>query len=448
MKRSIIMLLVLIFILCTAGIAMAATNNSPYLDVPRDNWTYSAIQQLAKAGIINTEYSEFKGERVSTRYELAGIVANAMTKYDKADAQGKKLIDKLAAEFDSELKWLSVSPKRDSLETRVNKIEGKMSNVPRFYGNFMQYYDYAKTDGRPSQNKLYTDMRFGMVGNIGDEWKYQVKYIMIGNASANISYRDTISPDPQLQLLNVVNDNFYGGRLLIGKYWIGFTSNMENSVYPDSVRGIGYKKKVGDVTLGLNYGMLDWRPITVSTTDGSYTTVPGAIQPKVTKISADGKIGKTFVGVAGWKFDGYVQGSSPIFTKLSELQIKQPISKDLLLKYNYGKTDAKTQNSFYSVKMQYKDIDLKKVGSNRSTVEYHNIGNKSLIDAEVAEIYTDATSTRGINAGNGLKGFGFTYSFVPYKNVEWKMVIYPNNESVAGTTAKTTTFRTKMDFSF
>ena len=62
-----------------------------------------------KAGIVEG-YGDgtYRGDRLTTRYEMAEVVAKAMARSDKADASLKALIDKLAVEFASELNTLGV----------------------------------------------------------------------------------------------------------------------------------------------------------------------------------------------------------------------------------------------------------------------------------------------------------------------------------------------------
>ena len=107
MKKSLIVTLALVFILGIAGTAFAAAN--PFVDVPAKHWAYESVSKLAAAGIVDG-YGDgtFRGDKTMTRYEMAQIVAKAMAKSDKADAQMKATIDKLAVEFAAELNNLGV----------------------------------------------------------------------------------------------------------------------------------------------------------------------------------------------------------------------------------------------------------------------------------------------------------------------------------------------------
>lgn len=130
MKKIICLLTLVTMLVITSASALAATPPSSFSDVPAKHWAYGAIAKLAKDGII-TGYGDgtFRGDRTMTRYEMAQIVANAMTKEDKANAENKALINKLAAEFSNELNKLDA--KVTKLDQRVTKLEDKFS----FYGS-------------------------------------------------------------------------------------------------------------------------------------------------------------------------------------------------------------------------------------------------------------------------------------------------------------------------
>lgn len=113
MKRILAIILTVMVVLSAAGTVFAA---NPF-DVPAKHWAYDAVAKLAKAGIIDG-YGEgaFRGDQLFNRYEMAQIVANAMSHASKADAGNKDLIDKLAVEFETELRTLG---------TQVKKLEDR-----------------------------------------------------------------------------------------------------------------------------------------------------------------------------------------------------------------------------------------------------------------------------------------------------------------------------------
>lgn len=101
-----------------ASIAVPAFAN-PFSDVPAKHWSYDAVNKLAQAGVIEG-YGDgtFRGDKTVTRYEMAQIVANAMTKSLNADQ--KATVDQLSKEFATELNTLGV--KVDGLEQQVDNM--------------------------------------------------------------------------------------------------------------------------------------------------------------------------------------------------------------------------------------------------------------------------------------------------------------------------------------
>jgi hypothetical protein len=133
MKKSLVILVALCFVLSIGATALAAPAN-PFVDVPAKHWAYDAVSKLAKAGIVDG-YGDgtFRGDKTMTRYEMAQIVAKAMAKSDKASAEMKALVDKLAVEFAAELNNLGV---------RVAALE-KNSATP--FGPSVKVYGDART---------------------------------------------------------------------------------------------------------------------------------------------------------------------------------------------------------------------------------------------------------------------------------------------------------------
>lgn len=74
-------------------------------DVPENHWAYEAVSKLAGNGIIQGyEDEKYHGERTMTRYEMAEIIYNALSKGAKAE---KKLVE----EFKPELQALAAQKK-------------------------------------------------------------------------------------------------------------------------------------------------------------------------------------------------------------------------------------------------------------------------------------------------------------------------------------------------
>lgn len=92
----------------TTGTALA----NPFDDVPKGHWAYDAVQSLADQGIVDGfGDGTYRGDKLMTRYEMAQIVARAIS-VNKGNAN--PTLDKLSAEYADELSSLGV--KVDNLE--------------------------------------------------------------------------------------------------------------------------------------------------------------------------------------------------------------------------------------------------------------------------------------------------------------------------------------------
>ena len=122
------------------GVTSAFAAN-PFSDVTPQDWAYQAVAQLASQGIVNG-YPDgtFKGQHNITRYEMAQMVAKALVRQDRVDAEQNAIINRLANEFSAELNNLGV---------RVATLENKVGNF-KFTGDARLRYT-GKNDARDSK---------------------------------------------------------------------------------------------------------------------------------------------------------------------------------------------------------------------------------------------------------------------------------------------------------
>lgn len=135
--------------------AASAFAANPFVDVPADSWAYKSVTQLAQQGVIQgVDGSYFQGGRNITRYEAAEMVAKAMAHMDKADAEQRAQINKLASEFSDELNNLGV---------RVANLENKVGNV-KTTGDFRLRYQHQKNG-----------FSHGSTSDTGDQFDYRAR---------------------------------------------------------------------------------------------------------------------------------------------------------------------------------------------------------------------------------------------------------------------------------
>ena len=136
MQKSIQVLLITLMVVAMMSTVFAAA----FVDVPAKHWAYDAVTKLAKAGLVDG-YGDgtFRGDKVLNRYEFAMIIGKMLDKYDKANLEQQQLLDKLSAEFSSELNKMGV---------RVAKVEAKTNNwVSAADVRFRYHVDDPQTPG-------------------------------------------------------------------------------------------------------------------------------------------------------------------------------------------------------------------------------------------------------------------------------------------------------------
>ena len=131
------------------GVTSAFAAN-PFSDVTPQDWAYQAVAQLASQGIVNG-YPDgtFKGQQNITRYEMAQMVAKALVRQDRVDAEQNAIINRLANEFSAELNNLGV---------RVATLENKVGNF-KFTGDARLRYT-GSNDARDSKFEYRGRVKF------------------------------------------------------------------------------------------------------------------------------------------------------------------------------------------------------------------------------------------------------------------------------------------------
>ena len=127
MKKFLVSFIIMA-LLSFASQAFAASN--PFADVPAGHWSYDSVAYLASRGVVvGYPDGQYKGTQLATRYEMASVVARALTKIDmeKASKEDLAQIQKLTAEFKPELEALGV--KVADLDKRVGKLERDLGGL-------------------------------------------------------------------------------------------------------------------------------------------------------------------------------------------------------------------------------------------------------------------------------------------------------------------------------
>ena len=128
------------------GVTSAFAAN-PFSDVTPQDWAYQAVAQLASQGIVNGyQDGTFQGQKNITRYEMAQMVAKAMTRQGQVDAEQNAIINRLANEFSAELNNLGV---------RVSTLENKVGNF-KFTGDARLAFESNKENKENKADEVRT----------------------------------------------------------------------------------------------------------------------------------------------------------------------------------------------------------------------------------------------------------------------------------------------------
>lgn len=146
------------------GVSTVCAAANPFSDVPADHWAYDAVTRLAAAGIIEGYGDDtFKGNRQITRYEMAQIVARAMSK--ETSGADKAQLEKLQAEFAAELENLGV---------RVEKLERNADKVS-WHGEARYTYTSKRIDGNAKRNADELRLRLEPKAEVNKNWSVNAR---------------------------------------------------------------------------------------------------------------------------------------------------------------------------------------------------------------------------------------------------------------------------------
>lgn len=166
MKKLFTIVLIVVFALTLTGTAFAAKT---FADVPAKHWAYDAVAKLAKAGLIEGyDDGTFRGDKPMNRYEFAVATVKALDRFDKADDAQKALIDKLSAEFASELNRMGARIAKVEDKTKTWLVGGDLRF--RFFSNDPKYTGGTKLGGGDTSDWR---LRLKFAGNINDNTSVQ-----------------------------------------------------------------------------------------------------------------------------------------------------------------------------------------------------------------------------------------------------------------------------------
>lgn len=419
-----------------SGTAMAAEGS--LADVPKDHWSYQAVDQLVKDGIIEgMPDGTYAGDRAISRYEMAVIVARATDKMEAANIADRALIEKMQAEYGSELKTLAGDVK--DLKEQVGKV--------KFSGMFRATYDHdngRNTDDVVSRDndRFYLDLHGDY--KVNDNWTVRFQ------SETNHRYSDKhTTSNGTLQRIWV--DGYFpesGAWASIGRSWrgLGFTNILQGGETDGVQAGIPIKGT------GLTASAFYMTPSWVGNEQSYYGvatwgSIGHAVDVNLAYEKAKLNKGDKYNHKANelvygpgntvtWK-DG---GEDTVnYDSAFAVGAKWKVVKNLSLTGDYIQSNADENNKAQEALLEYKGTDLNDKGSFGMYARYFKIGSNA---GNPDDLWGSRKS--------GSKGWMVGFKYVPVKNVEWHTMYSQQKMDYAKGDAAfdRKLFRTEVDFHF
>ncbi|WP_425058576.1 hypothetical protein SCACP_32330 [Sporomusa carbonis] len=379
MKKQTALALAAVFSLSVAGTALAAPAN-PFVDVPAKHWAYDSINKLAQAGVISGfGDGTYKGDKTLTRYEIAVIVAKAMANSDKMDAQTKKELEALKAEFGAELNNLGV---------RVDNLEKNASKV-KFTGEVRERYEYAEdVYGDSGANAELTRLRLYMTAQIADD----------------VTFKGRIASESQWGNSNGSSNN----------------TKLEQAYITGKAAGVDYS--FGRQPIWLGQGLV---ADTSANNDGLVVTAGKDVKVTAGAFKKDDV--NFYLGNVDAKLSdklnltaSYLKDKNADFYKTTSAGLNYTGLKNFTVSGEYGKNDANSIDAkAWMGKIAYKGADKAKVNSFGVWVGYRSAdagfdpGTLTTLDfADTAD--PNCYTTYGI--ADNIKGLEYGVEYTVFKN--------------------------------
>lgn len=415
MKKNIALAIGAVFSMSVAGTVLAAPANL-FAVVPEHHWSYSAVGQLAKAGIVEGfGGSVYREDVMLTRVEMAAIVAKAIAKADKAGSEEQAVIKKLQAEFAPELNMGST----DNTEQRLAKLEKGKSSVIisgdarlRYQSNWNQS---AKNTDSKNTTRMEQRVRLNMSAEVADNITLLSRVAATNrsnvrgvNELSKTSKNNTVSFDRAEFLWTNKEMTVAAGRILpaLGQGLLWDYNSVDGAVATYNF---------GNAQLSAGYGDLAAYTESGSTTNAFLANLKVNVGPS-TNITVGhlNTMSNNILDSKDKKIQYDLEQTAIGFTtKTGDFTVTGEYVKN-----SDSKLPAEAQDHGYWGRLLWKGIDNSKPGTFGISFDYLSLGNYA-VDS------TNNPSTLVISGGNGLggdgaKGYGFgaQYVFANNANVE------------------------------
>ena len=399
--------------------AFAADGADSFSDVPKDHWSYEALDYLAKNGVIEG-YADgtFQGNRTMSRYEMAAITARAM-QASNLDIGARSVLEKLEKEYGSELATLHAQVEQDTEDIKVNDIW-----TVKAQSETNRHYNDGHLRGENAMNENAQQTWSGHDGNFQRIWveaQQDGRWLNLGRAWRGLGFQNV--------LFGNESDGFQfgvpikGTNLTASGFWMASTGAGNK----ESLYGVGLWGAVGhnfDINVAYARSSLGKNERYTSGLIDHYEVREKKLKLKNTNIvvpvyEADDRTNK--------RSYGYVVSAAT------------NVAKNVRVIGDYVQTDADAQNKSVALRLNYKGTKLDDVGSFGVYARYVRYGANGWL----------AGDDEWGSTWNGTKGWIVGFKYVPWKNVEWE-TLFSRQKRDYGTSAEynRTLLRTQLDYHF
>jgi len=402
MKRSLVIVLALIFMFGFADTAFAANT---FDDVPANHWAYNAVKKLVNDGVLKGYSNQnYKGDTIITRYEMAIMVANAIVRANKGTAEDQVLIQKLETEFAAELNDIGVhilSLEKDTDKLRMSAL-GFVKVDWHDPKHTIAAYDQFQENGKrfESGTKLVLDTFY----KVNDDWTAMVESEFCRDWR-NMGSSNYCSPKwNQCKELKVFGKTG-ASTVVLGRF---IDHPGEGVVFGDYITGAqvgfgtGPQGPGGSISplIAFNMGTVD--QMVGTHTDSLYSVnsprYMAAQMAYPLNKATNVKVAYSKVSVA----DHSVTGRNYL-----EYGFDTVLKNQIMFTAAYAKSTYATDNIGWVLGIHYKFADIMKVGDYDCWVNFtRNDANASI-----------ASSFDAQDGYHGAKGYEIGYEFIPAKRI-------------------------------
>ncbi|QJW44861.1 hypothetical protein HA075_02825 [bacterium BFN5] len=431
MRKSLTMVLGTVFCLSVASTALAASGNL-FTVIPEHHWSYSAVSQLAKAGIVDGFGGvPYRDDVILTRVEMAAIVAKAVAKVDKVSNEDRAVIKKLQTEFASELNLDIRAGADTSTESRLAKLEKSKSSVKlsgdtrlRYQSNWNQN---AKNTDAKNTTRMEQRIRLNMASEVTENLNFLARIAATDrsnvrdvNGSNKSAKNNTISFDrAEIQWQN--KDGVYSfGRILpsLGQGLLWDYNPMDGAMAIYKNDNIQYSAGYGDLAAYTASG---------KTTNAFFANVKMQVGSAANVTLA--RLDTMTNNVGNYNLEQTALGFT---VKTGEIAVTAEYVKN-----SDDKLPTDAQDHGYWGRLQWKGIDNSKPGTYGVNFDFLALGNYAVdsYNNPGTLVVSGGNGPATGLGGNGARGYGFGLQYVIAKNANLEARYYnlkPYDQGQAG----------------